>query len=98
MEKLTYKCSECGWEKAIPAQWADVSPRYCGNKKCKYSGRIKRERTSFLKEPKALLIIKQEKPEPPKHEPVSKKKEKVKSEIKETQKKTRGRRKSRRGQ
>lgn len=64
MQKLIFKCKNCGWEKGVVAQWVDLSPRYCGNAKCKYSGRIKKDRTSFLKDPTGLEIIAPKKPEP----------------------------------
>lgn len=57
MHKLTYRCKNCGWERSIPEQWADVGPRYCGNRKCKYSGQKRKEKTSFLKEPEMLETI-----------------------------------------
>lgn len=97
MEKLVYKCSHCGWERTIPAQWADVSPRYCENKKCRYSGRIKNDRTSFLKEPKALLILKAKKEEPKEHVPTSKKVELPESQANKRMESKRERRKNRRG-
>ena len=97
MEKLSYRCKDCGWEKSIPAQWADVSPRYCGNKKCKYSGRVKQGRTSFLKEPKMLEIIMPTKAEPKVHVPVSKAPKKQSSEVGEKIAEKRTKRKKNRG-
>lgn len=64
MEYITHKCKNCGWEKQLPASWASDKPRYCGNHKCVYSGRVKREFQSFVKTPSALETIVPKKPDP----------------------------------
>ena len=96
MEKITYKCRNCGWNKSIVAQWADSKPTFCANKKCDYSA-VKSQRTkkSFRNSPEVLEIIKPVKPKPPKvHVPVSAKVEKIESTQEETAKE---RKKKRRG-
>jgi hypothetical protein len=59
MDKIEYTCKKCGWKTSIRMEWADLKPkRCCGKKnglKCK---------TSFLKEPEALLIEKPTNNEP----------------------------------
>lgn len=59
MEKITYRCKKCGWEKSIPEQWADLKPSRCPTKKC---------RTIFLLEPQHLEIIKPKKEKTKKEE------------------------------
>lgn len=46
MERIKYTCANCGWETSVIAQWKDLKPKRCMNKKCN---------TSFLKNPEALL-------------------------------------------
>lgn len=47
MDKVKYTCKNCGWSDTLPAQWADIKPKRCMNRKCN---------TSFRKEPEALLV------------------------------------------
>jgi len=47
-EKWVVLCRKCGWRKEVPLMWADLKPKYCGNKKCK---------CSFLKDPDSLLTF-----------------------------------------
>ena len=49
MDKIVYKCKNCGWESSIPEQWADLKPKKCPNRKCK---------THFLITPDSLEIKK----------------------------------------
>lgn len=77
MEKLTYKCNSCGWEKAIPAQWGDVSPRFCGNSSCDYSLKKGKGKKSFKSHPDQLQKIMPKKQEVKKSAP-DKKQPKVK--------------------
>lgn len=59
-DKVKYTCKNCGWETSIRAEWADIRPKRCMNKKCN---------TSFLASPKDLIITppaKKEKPAPKK--------------------------------
>jgi hypothetical protein len=46
MERIKYTCANCGWETSVIAQWKDLKPKRCMNKKCN---------ASFLKNPEALL-------------------------------------------
>lgn len=43
--RIEYKCKKCGWEESIVADWADLKPKLCGNKRCNHS---------FLKNPTDL--------------------------------------------
>lgn len=99
MEKLIYRCKSCGWEKAIPAQWADISPRYCGNNKCEYSGRKKSKKNSFMKTPSMLEIEAPVKKSPKveSHEPEKSEKIAKESEYSDKSEKRRSRRKKSRG-
>lgn len=96
MEKLVFVCKKCGWEKSVASQWADLSPRYCGNHKCNYSGRVRKNKSSFLKEPQMLDIIKPELKKLQEHIPVTKDVSKVEPdntkivEKREKRKKVRG--------
>lgn len=96
MDKITYKCRNCGWNKSIAAQWSDSKPSFCANKKCDYSAaKAQRTKKSFRNTPGMLEIIKPTKPKPPPvHVPVSKKAEKVVNNqeelAKERKKKRRG--------
>lgn len=47
MERIKYTCSNCGWETSVVAQWKDLKPKRCMNKKCN---------TSFRKDPESLII------------------------------------------
>ena len=46
LKRIHYECKNCGWKTSIIAQWGDLSPKRCTNKKCN---------TSFLKNPEKLL-------------------------------------------
>lgn len=46
MERIKYSCSNCGWETSVIAQWKDLKPKRCMNKKCN---------TSFRVNPEALI-------------------------------------------
>lgn len=46
-KKVKYTCKNCNWQTSIRAEWADLRPKRCMNKRCN---------TSFLKSPDALLI------------------------------------------
>lgn len=59
--KIKYTCKNCGWCTSIVAEWTDIKPKRCMNKKCN---------TSFIKTPDALII---EVPEAPKAEAMEKK-------------------------
>lgn len=37
LEKITYKCKNCGWSARIVAAWGDLKPKRCPNKKCTIS-------------------------------------------------------------
>lgn len=47
MDRIIYTCKNCGWKTSIIAQWADLRPKSCITKNCK---------TSFVKNPDALLV------------------------------------------
>ena len=51
MNKVKYTCKNCGWETSIRAEWGDLRPKRCMNKKCN---------TSFLAHPDALIIVRPE--------------------------------------
>ena len=44
---IVYTCNKCGWQTAVLAQWADLKPKKCPNKKCN---------CLFLKEPDQLDV------------------------------------------
>lgn len=44
---IVYTCKKCNWQTAILAQWADLKPKKCPNKKCN---------CFFLKEPDQLDV------------------------------------------
>ena len=55
MQRMTYKCKCCNaWEKSIPVEWADVSPRFCGNEKCDLSMKKSKGKKSFRSQPDML--------------------------------------------
>lgn len=71
MDKVIYRCKACGWEKTLPATWADVKPRFCPNNKCEYSKKKSKGKKSFRGSPEQLQVILLEKkvkaePEKPK--------------------------------
>lgn len=47
-EKIKYCCKACSWTTSIRAEWADMKPKRCMNKKCN---------TSFVTNPDALEVI-----------------------------------------
>lgn len=51
--KVKYTCKNCGWFTQVRAEWADLKPKRCMNKKCN---------TSFMKWPEALIVQVPEKP------------------------------------
>ena len=76
MEKVTYKCKCCGWQKAIPAAWADVSPRFCGENTCEYSIKKGKGKKSFKSNPdmleKVMPVVKPKQEERPSKTPQGK--------------------------
>lgn len=44
---IVYSCKKCGWQTAVLAQWADLKPKKCPNKKCN---------CLFLREPDQLDV------------------------------------------
>lgn len=44
---IVYTCKKCNWQTAILAEWADLKPKRCPNKKCN---------CFFLKEPDQLDV------------------------------------------
>lgn len=46
MERIKYTCANCGWETSVVAQWKDLKPKRCMNKKCN---------TSFRANPESLI-------------------------------------------
>lgn len=36
-DKVKYTCKKCGWSTSIRAEWADLKPKRCMNKKCNCS-------------------------------------------------------------
>lgn len=46
-DKIKYICKNCGWEISIRAEWGDLRPKRCMNRKCN---------TSFRKYPESLII------------------------------------------
>jgi hypothetical protein len=52
---MTYKCKCCNvWEKAIPADWSDVVPRFCGNSRCELSMKKSKGKKGFRTSPEML--------------------------------------------
>jgi len=83
MEKITFRCKVCSWEKSIPAEWDDV-PQFCGNGKCSHSAKKAfKTKKSFRTDPESLEIIKPEIKVATKHTPVSKEQPKAESAHKE---------------
>ena len=68
LPKIKYTCKNCGWSRQIPAQWADLKPRRCGNPKCN---------TSFILDKDKLDIER-----PKKAKPVKPKQETKSEEVK----------------
>lgn len=54
MEKVKYKCKGCGWSKELPAEWADVKPRFCPTPTCEMSVKKSKGRKSFRSHPDML--------------------------------------------
>jgi len=42
-DRIIYTCGKCGWRTAIQAAWADQKPKWCMNRKCRVSFRLKPE-------------------------------------------------------
>ncbi len=77
MDKVTYKCKCCdSWEKAIPAAWGDVSPRFCGNNSCELSVKKSKGKKSFKSHPemleKCLPVVKPKQDDKPTKSPSQK--------------------------
>lgn len=47
VDKITYTCGKCGWNKSLTAMWQDIKPKKCPRPKCK---------TSFIREPQMLQV------------------------------------------
>ena len=69
--KIKYTCKNCGWCTSIVAEWTDIKPKRCMNKKCN---------TSFIKTPDALIIEVPEAPKEPIKKTVTKKSKKSETE------------------
>lgn len=54
MRKVKYRCKCCGWTKTLPADWADVKPRFCPTPTCEMSVKKNKGRKSFRSEPDKL--------------------------------------------
>jgi len=78
MDKITYKCKNCGWSKDIIAVWGDTKPIFCPNKKCEMSKEKSRGKKSFRKHPEALEVILPKKVKVKKEAPKKPVKKKVK--------------------
>jgi len=70
-KKIKYICKNCGWSAEIRAEWGDIRPKRCMNRKCN---------TYFPAYPDALEVIRPEKEK-------AESKEKPKSAAKVTPKK-----------
>jgi len=53
MLKIIYKCKKCSWKKSISAEWGDLQPKMCGNKRCA---------VSYFKNPDLLEVTKEQPP------------------------------------
>jgi hypothetical protein len=62
MSKVKYKCLCCGWTKELPAEWADVRPRFCPNSKCEMSAAKTKGKKSFRSHPDKLEVTFSEEP------------------------------------
>jgi hypothetical protein len=76
-DKVKYTCKNCGWETSIRAEWADIKPKRCMNKKCN---------TNFQAKPKDLIITPPKKKEAPKKEKPDEEKSKTVSKPKPSRK------------
>jgi hypothetical protein len=54
MQKVKYRCKGCGWTKQMPAEWADVKPRFCPTPTCELSVKKSKGRKSFRNNPDML--------------------------------------------
>jgi hypothetical protein len=64
-QMMTYKCKCCDvWEKAIPADWSDVAPRFCGNKRCELSLIKSKGKKGFRNSPEMLERVMPVEPAP----------------------------------
>lgn len=41
-DKIFYTCKKCGWQTSIRAEWSDLKPKRCMNKKCNTDFRVKK--------------------------------------------------------
>lgn len=32
--RIKYKCKQCSWEASLVAEWTDIRPKRCGNRRC----------------------------------------------------------------
>lgn len=58
-KKIKYKCANCGWEASILAEWSDLKPKRCANKRCNtsfqaYPEKLVTELPEGLKEKKTV--------------------------------------------
>lgn len=56
MRKVKYRCKCCGWSKELPADWADVKPRFCPTPTCEMSVKKSKGKKSFRSQPDKLEI------------------------------------------
>jgi len=56
MKKIKYRCKCCGWNKELPAEWADQKPRFCMASICEYSVKKSKGKKSFRTNPEMLEI------------------------------------------
>lgn len=54
MRKVKYRCKCCGWTKTLPADWADVKPRFCPTSTCEMSVKKSKGKKSFRNDPDKL--------------------------------------------
>ena len=54
MRKVKYRCKSCGWHKTLPAEWADVKPRFCPTPTCEMSVKKSKGKQSFRNNPDKL--------------------------------------------
>ena len=83
IDKIKYTCKNCGWETSIRAEWADIKPKRCMNKKCN---------TSFVASRESLIIEKPKKPKKKSSSSQSNETKKTKSSSNETNAKQKSRR------
>jgi len=84
MDKIVYKCKNCGWTKQIIALWEDSRPVFCPNKKCELSKEKSKGKKSFRKHPDLLQVTKpHKKPTVTEEKPPKKKPKRVEPKKKE---------------